>query len=401
MAITQLPPLSLYIHFPWCVQKCPYCDFNSHKVKQSIPESEYIDALISDLEQELPTIWGRSLTSIFIGGGTPSLMSVKGMKRLLSAVRALLPFIDIEITMEANPGTVEADKFDGFFDAGVNRISIGVQSFNDEFLSTLGRIHQADEAIKTFEIARNAGFKNINLDLMYALPNQSIQQAVDDLKIATNLNPEHLSWYQLTLEPNTAFFQNPPGNMANDDLLADISEQGLKFLQSKNYQRYEVSAFNLSGEFPSWHNTNYWQFGDYVGIGAGAHGKITRADTQQIIRTSKRRNPKDYLNKQKAFIDQTKILQKQDLPLEFMMNTMRLKDGVNEDLFFQTTGILLSQINHAVEKCIKRGLLDRDNNIIKPTETGFRFLNEILTEFMPENFSGLDQASRIKITELT
>ena len=401
MTISQLPPLSLYIHFPWCVQKCPYCDFNSHAVKQAIPEAEYIDALLEDLEQQLPMVWGRSITGIFIGGGTPSLMSVNAMDKLLCGIRARLPFMsDIEVTMEANPGTVEADKFKGYFDTGINRISIGVQSFNDGFLKVLGRIHQADEAKRAFQVAREVGFENINIDLMYALPGQSIAQALDDLKIATNLKPEHLSWYQLTLEPNTAFHHNPPDKMANDDLLADISEQGLCYLLNRNYQRYEVSAFNLAGKYPSWHNTNYWQFGDYIGIGAGAHGKITRADTQQIIRTSKRRSPKDYLNPEKPYIDNERILQQHELPLEFMLNAMRLKDGINEDLFFQTTGLLLSQIKHAVEKCISRGLIVKENKNIRPTETGFRFLNEILSEFMDDNFPELKQGKRIAIKEL-
>lgn len=399
--ISQLPPLSLYIHFPWCVQKCPYCDFNSHAVKQSIPEADYIDSLLLDLEQELPAIWGRSITSIFIGGGTPSLLSVRGMDRLLSGVRARLPFLaDTEVTMEANPGTVEADKFKGFFNAGINRISIGVQSFNDDFLLTLGRIHHSDEAKKAFEIARNAGFNNINIDLMYALPNQSIQQAISDLEIATNLKPEHLSWYQLTLEPNTEFHHRPPNNMASDDKLADISEQGLDFLQNKNYQRYEVSAFSLSGNNQSWHNTNYWQFGDYIGIGAGAHGKITRADTQQIVRTSKKRSPKDYLNKDKSFINKTRILQPQELPLEFMLNAMRFKKGINEELFFQTTGLLLVEIQHVIDKCITRGLLTHDNKTIRPTKTGFNFLNEILSEFTEENFPKLNKHEKIVIKEI-
>ncbi len=401
MAITQLPPLSLYIHFPWCVQKCPYCDFNSHAIKQGIPESDYINALIQDLEQQLPTIWGRSISSIFIGGGTPSLLSVSAIDQLLSAIRARLPFLaDTEVTMEANPGTVEAEKFKGFFDAGVNRISIGVQSFNDQFLSTLGRIHQADEAISAFEIARNAGFKNINIDLMYALPNQSIEQALSDLNIATKLSPEHLSWYQLTLEPNTEFHHKPPKNMANDDLLADISEQGLTFLQQQNYHRYEVSAFSRSNDYISQHNLNYWRFGDYLGIGAGAHSKITRADTQQITRINKRKSPKDYLNKDKTFIDKTRILEHQELPLEFMLNAMRLKNGVDENLFFETTGLLLSQINHALEKCYQRGLLINKEKIIQPTEIGFQFLNEILNEFMDENFPKLNQQQQIKITEV-
>lgn len=401
MAITQLPPLSLYVHFPWCVQKCPYCDFNSHSIKQTIPEKEYIEALLEDLDQELPAVWGRSITSIFIGGGTPSLMSVSAMDHLLSGIRARLPFLsDMEITMEANPGTVEAEKFRGFFNAGVNRISIGVQSFNNNFLKVLGRIHQADEAKNAFQIARDSGFKNINIDLMYALPGQSIDQALNDLQIATDLLPEHLSWYQLTLEPNTAFHRNPPAKMADDDRLADISEQGLSYLLSKNYQRYEVSAFSLSGHHPSWHNTNYWQFGDYLGIGAGAHGKITRADTQQIIRTSKRRSPKDYLKIEKSFIDNERILQQQELPLEFMLNAMRLKNGVSEDLFFQTTGLLLSQVNHAIEKCIARGLIIKENKSIRPTKTGFQFLNEILSEFMDDNFPVLKQGNRIIIKEL-
>jgi len=401
MAITQLPPLSLYIHFPWCVQKCPYCDFNSHSVKNKIPETKYIDALLLDLEQELPKIWGRQLTSIFIGGGTPSLMNVESMDRLLSGIRARLPFLaDTEVTMEANPGTVEADKFLGFYQAGINRISIGVQSFDDQFLSSLGRIHSSNEAVNAFEIARNAGFKNINLDLMYALPNQTISQAMDDLTIATKLKPEHLSWYQLTLEPNTAFHHRPPKLMPDDDLLADISEAGLDFLQQQNYQRYEISAFSFNGQHNSWHNTNYWQFGDYLGIGAGAHGKITRADTQQITRTSKYRSPKDFLDQQKPFIAQNKIIKPQELPIEFMMNAMRLKNGVEQGLFFQTTGLLLSQIQHAVKQCEQRGLLVKTNNQIKPTETGFKFLNDILSEFMEENFPKLSKQERIVIKEV-
>jgi len=401
MAITQLPPLSLYIHFPWCVQKCPYCDFNSHAVKNFIPEAEYIDALLSDLDQELPSIWGRSLTSIFIGGGTPSLISVHGIDRLLSGIRARLPFLaDTEVTMEANPGTVEAEKFNGFYQAGINRISIGAQSFNDQFLSVLGRIHKADEAKKAFDIARNAGFKNINIDLMFALPNQSVQQAIDDLKVAVELQPEHLSWYQLTLEPNTEFYRHPPKQMADDDQLADISEQGLAFLAEHQFERYEISAFSKHGQSECWHNTNYWQFGDYLGIGAGAHGKITRADTQQIIRTSKRRSPKNYLDSKTSFIDKIRILEPQELPLEFMMNLLRLKNGFNQDLFFQTTGLLFSQIETVVEKCVKKGWLKRELNIIQTTETGYRFLNDILAEFLDDNFAKLRTKETIKIKQV-
>jgi len=402
MAITQLPPLSLYVHFPWCVKKCPYCDFNSHAVKDSIPEADYIDALIEDLERELPSVWGRAITSIFIGGGTPSLMSVEAVDRLLSAIRARLPFLaDIEITMEANPGVVEANKFKGYFDSGVNRISIGVQSFDDQFLLGLGRIHSGSESQRAFEIARDAGFKNINIDLMYALPKQSVEQAMSDLELAIKLKPEHISWYQLTLEPNTVFHHKPPSHMATPDHLADIEEQGLALLSEENYQRYEVSAFSLAGEYPAWHNTNYWQFGDYLGIGAGAHGKITRADTQQIARTTKRRSPKDYLNKKKSSKDQSRIVKPEELPLEFMMNAMRLKNGVDEDSFYQTTGILLSQIDKPLKKCVDRGLLVLKENKLYPSEIGFQFLNEILSEFTDDRFKHLSEQNKIKITEIT
>jgi putative oxygen-independent coproporphyrinogen III oxidase len=401
MSITQLPPLSLYIHFPWCVQKCPYCDFNSHTAKQNMSDIDYVDALLDDLEQELPSVWGRSITSIFIGGGTPSLMSVAAMDKLLSGVRARLPFLsDIEVTMEANPGTVEAEKFSGFLGAGINRISIGVQSFNDKHLKILGRIHHADEAKRAFEIARNAGCNNINLDLMYALPDQTIDQALSDLQIATALAPDHLSWYQLTLEPNTPFYHQPPQQMASDDHLADIGELGLKYLANHDYQRYEVSAFSRSGQYPAWHNSNYWQFGDYIGIGAGAHGKITRADTQQIIRTSKRRNPKDYLNSSKSYIDNTRILTQQELPLEFMMNAMRLNNGVDENLFFQTTGLLFSHLSPAINRCVDRGLMIHQNSKIYPSKTGFRFLNELLSEFSEQNFPKLNSLTTINIKAL-
>ena len=401
MAITQLPPLSLYVHIPWCVKKCPYCDFNSHLAQSTIPEDAYIKALLEDLDEELPRIWGRAITSIFIGGGTPSLLSAKAINKLLSGIRARLPFLaDTEVTMEANPGTVEAYKFEGFLDAGINRISLGVQSFNNQFLSTLGRIHNADEALQAFEIARKSGFSNINIDLMYGLPGQSISQPMEDLEIALELNPENLSLYQLTLEPNTTFHHQPPKNMADDDHLADISEQGLRLLEKYDFQRYEVSAFSRGGKQSCWHNTNYWQFGDYVGIGAGAHGKITRADTQQIIRTSKRRNPKDYLKESRSFVDNDREIQTQELPLEFMLNAMRLKNGVPKDLFYQSTGLLLAQIDHAIQKCISRGLLIENETHILPSVLGFRFLNDILNEFSDEAFPKLKNSSNIAIKQL-
>ncbi|MFT6733142.1 MAG: putative oxygen-independent coproporphyrinogen III oxidase [Polaribacter sp.] len=401
MNITYLPPLTLYIHYPWCVQKCPYCDFNSHglnhKANQSLSEDDYIDALLKDLEDELPKVWGRSISAIFIGGGTPSLMSVKSMDRLLSGVRARLPFLsEIEITMEANPGTVEANKFAGFFEAGVNRISIGIQSFENEFLNTLGRIHNGNDAHQAFQIARDAGFKNINVDLMYALPNQSIKQAMQDLQTAIDLKPEHISWYQLTLEPNTAFHHSPPKNMADDDHTADISEKGLALLQEHQYQRYEVSAFSKEGNFSCWHNTNYWQFGDYLGIGAGAHGKITRADTQKITRTSKKRSPKDYLNIEKPFIDQENELSAQQMPFEFMLNALRLVDGVEAKSFFERTGITNNIIENVLDNLRKKELVTNNKDTIQTTTLGFQYLNEVLSEFADENFSTLNKKNKFK-----
>jgi putative oxygen-independent coproporphyrinogen III oxidase len=401
MAITSLPPLSLYIHTPWCVQKCPYCDFNSHQQKQTkLPESAYVDRLLFDLEQEMPSVWGRQLTSIFIGGGTPSLFSPESFDRLLSGIRALLPFqSDIEITMEANPGTVEAEKFKGFFQAGINRISIGVQSFNNQHLKVLGRIHDSNEASRAFYIAREAGFKNINLDLMYALPEQTVSQAVEDLEQAIALKPEHLSWYQLTLEPNTLFYHQPP-SLPNDDLMIDIAEKGLEVLIANNYQRYEVSAYSLAGKKPSQHNLNYWQFGDYLGIGAGAHQKITRADTQTICRKSKRRSPKNYLDLELSVTDSEKTIAQQELPFEFMLNVLRLKNGVPQSLFFETTGILLSQLENVLQKAESKQLICRENQQIKATELGFQFLNELLEMFLPDNFPQLKSDNQISIKAL-
>ncbi len=400
MAITQLPPLSLYVHTPWCVQKCPYCDFNSHQLKEDIPEEEYINRLLFDLEQELPSVWGRQLTSIFIGGGTPSLFSPESIDKLICGIRALLPFhSDMEITMEANPGTVEANNFIGFRKAGINRISLGVQSFNDSFLKSLGRIHNAHEAEKAFSIARKAGFDNINIDLMYALPGQSVTQAIDDLRKAVSLSPEHLSWYQLTLEPNTYFYQYPPP-LPNDDLIIDMSEQGLNWLEKNHYSRYEVSAFSRSNSYPSQHNLNYWQFGDYLGIGAGAHQKITRADNQTIVRKSKYRNPKDYLNQEKETTVKSHEIRKEELPLEFMMNALRLKQGVSEELFFNTTGLLIGQLQKSLVEAESRELLIRENNNIRASEKGYQFLNELLQIFMPENYPELAEEKTIAIKSI-
>jgi len=395
MSFTQLPPLSLYVHTPWCVQKCPYCDFNSHQLKQSIPEEDYIDRLLFDLEQELPSVWGRQLYSIFIGGGTPSLFSPQSIDRLLCGIRALLPFnADMEITMEANPGTVDAENFSGFFDAGVNRLSLGVQSFDDQKLKALGRIHDGQQAEKALTIARAAGFKNINLDLMYALPQQSMAQAMADLEHAIALQPQHLSWYQLTLEPNTPFHHRPP-SVPDLDLTADIGESGLEILAQNDYTQYEISAFSQAENSPSQHNINYWQFGDYLGIGAGAHQKISRADRQTITRKSKRRNPKDYLNPELAPTDQQRVLTQDSLPLEFMMNALRLRSGFERELFFANTGILITQIETALTKAEQQGLLQRHGNRIKTSDKGYRFLNELLDCFMPENFPELADSQKI------
>ncbi len=397
MTITQLPPLSLYIHIPWCVRKCPYCDFNSHEFQQPIPEDDYIDRLLFDLEQEIPNVWGRKIVSIFIGGGTPSLLSPKSVERLLSSIRALLAFqSDIEITMEANPGTFEAEKFSGFRQAGINRLSIGVQSFSNLFLEKLGRIHNASEAKEAFAIARNAGFDNINLDLMYALPGQSTEQSMQDLEQAIQLSPEHISWYQLTLEPNTYFYRYPPV-LPDDEQITTTSESGIHLLEENGYQQYEVSAYSKNSTRQSQHNLNYWQFGDYLGIGAGAHQKITRADTQTITRKSKHRQPKNYLNTEKSVIASEKELCRNELPLEFMMNALRLKDGVEQPLFFNHTGLLLGDIEKQLKLAEENKMISRENNQIKTTQQGYHFLNEVLELFMPENFKKLESTDKISV----
>lgn len=385
---------------PWCVQKCPYCDFNSHQQKTAIDEQAYIDRLLYDLEQELPKVWGRPLFSIFIGGGTPSLFSSESIDFLLARIRALLPFnSEMEITMEANPGTAEANKFKGYRQAGVNRLSLGVQSFNNRHLKLLGRIHDAQEAVEAFHMARAAGFEKINLDLMYALPEQSLPEALNDLKQAIALSPEHLSWYQLTLEPNTPFYQNPP-SLPDDDSSIDIAEAGLKLLSQQDYQRYEVSAFSRHDRYPSLHNLNYWLFGDYLGIGAGAHQKITRCDEQTITRTSKLRHPKDYLDPQKKLVSQAQLISQHELPIEFMMNALRLKGGFDSKLFFQTTGLMLGALEKRLKLAEQKALLKREDDRIIPTDLGYQYLNELLELFMPEYFSLQQPQNQINIKSL-
>ena len=375
-----LPPLSLYIHIPWCVQKCPYCDFNSHTAGD-IPEDEYTQALINDLDQELDFVQGRPLQSIFFGGGTPSLFSGNAIGRILDAAAKRLNFAsDIEITLEANPGTAEQRRFSDYFAAGVNRLSIGVQSFNTQHLKALGRIHDGDEAANAFTMAQRAGFDNINLDLMHGLPEQSAEQAASDLQRAIALGPSHLSWYQLTIEPNTPFYHQPPPLPPDDDL-AEIQDAGIDLLSAHGFQQYEVSAY-CREQRRARHNINYWQFGDYLGIGAGAHGKLTLLDQQQIIRRRKTRVPYHYMQSDSPLAGESR-LDADDLLIEFLMNSLRLNDGFRIEDFSRYTG--LDYLSHAAdfEAQAKRGLLHIANGQIRTTELGQRFLNSLLEVFNP------------------
>jgi putative oxygen-independent coproporphyrinogen III oxidase len=378
-----LPPLSLYIHIPWCVRKCPYCDFNSHEARGDVPEAAYADALIRDLEMSLPLIWGRKVYSVFIGGGTPSLFSAQAMDRILGAVRMLLPLdVNAEITLEANPGTVEADKFKGFRDAGVNRLSLGIQSFNETHLQALGRIHNADEARRAVDIAQHH-FDNINLDLMYALPQQTLEQAEQDVRIALEYAPQHLSCYHLTLEPNTLFHRYPP-SLPDDDASSEMQQRIEALLAEHGYQHYETSAFAQPRK-QSRHNVNYWQFGDYLGIGAGAHSKISSHDT--VLRQARYKQPQAYLEQvAKAAPVQTESkLTRDDLCFEFMMNALRLNNGFAVELFTERTSLPLLLIRRELEQAEQRGLLMRDLQHIAPTELGRRFLNDLLGMFLKEN----------------
>lgn len=381
MSQLSLPPLSLYLHVPWCVRKCPYCDFNSHKAQRELPEAAYVEAVKQDLEQSLEWAQGRQLESIFIGGGTPSLFSARAIGDMLSAAERQLGFVDdIEITMEANPGTVEQDKFTGFRQAGVNRLSIGVQSFSDLHLQQLGRIHGGDEARNAVSVARRAGFDNLNLDLMHGLPQQTPIDAEQDLKIAIDLGPEHLSWYQLTIEPNTEFYSRPP-TLPIDDQLADIQDRGEALLSQAGFQQYEVSAF-ARGQKRARHNLNYWQYGDYLGLGAGAHGKITMAARQQIVRPHKTRLPEHYMDESKAFTAAERIVKPDEMALEFMMNALRLVDGVAIQQFERYSGLNWSEVEEPIRELQARGLMVKSADRIATTRLGQRYLNEVLAAFM-------------------
>jgi oxygen-independent coproporphyrinogen-3 oxidase len=376
----RTPPLSLYIHIPWCVRKCPYCDFNSH-AGQPVEEA-YVEALVADLATETGKVSERPLGSIFFGGGTPSLFSSAAISRILDAVRAQLPFADdIEITLEANPGTVDAGHFAGYRAAGVNRLSIGVQSLDDIMLQRLGRIHTASEAREAFHIARAAGFDNINLDLMYGLPGQSPGMAMDDLRQAIALGPEHLSWYQLTLEPNTAFHAMPPPAIPDDEMLGEIAESGVHLLAGEGYAQYEVSAY-ASGGHRCRHNLNYWQFGDYIGIGAGAHGKLT-VTGEGIVRRRKQRHPRRYMETALAgnALSGEQRLQDDDLLMEFMLNVLRLNEGVPATWFEHRTGLALAAIGQRLALARSQGLIEEDASLIRPTSMGRQYLNDLLLLF--------------------
>ncbi|TWI58386.1 oxygen-independent coproporphyrinogen-3 oxidase [Pseudomonas duriflava] len=377
-----MPPLAAYIHIPWCVRKCPYCDFNSHAAGPELPEEAYVDALLADLESDLEHVHGRSLTSIFFGGGTPSLFSAKALDRLLTGVEQRIPFVrDIEITLEANPGTFEQEKFAAYRRLGINRLSIGIQSFQEAKLKALGRIHGRDETVRAADMARQAGFDNFNLDLMHGLPDQSVDDALADLEQAIALAPTHLSWYQLTMEPNTVFWSKPP-ELPEDDTLWDIQEAGQARLADAGYCQYETSAYAQTGR-QARHNLNYWTFGDFLGIGAGAHAKLSRPDGQ-IIRTWKTRLPKDYLDPTKRFQAGERNLEPADLPFEFMMNVLRLVEGVPAELYSQRTGQLLDELNTALTQARDQGLLVRDPQRLAPTAKGQLFLNDLLQHFLPD-----------------
>ncbi|RRW72562.1 radical SAM family heme chaperone HemW [Pantoea dispersa] len=374
----ELPPLSLYIHIPWCVQKCPYCDFNSHALKGEVPHSEYVQHLLHDLDQDLPLTAGREVRTIFIGGGTPSLLSSEAMQQLMDGVRARLPLAaDAEITMEANPGTVEADRFSGYQRAGINRISIGVQSFSPQKLTRLGRIHGPDEARRAAQLADGLGLRSFNLDLMHGLPDQSLEEALDDLRQAIALNPPHLSWYQLTIEPNTLFGSRPPV-LPDDDALWDIFEQGHQLLSAAGYQQYETSAYAKPG-YRCEHNLNYWRFGDYLGIGCGAHGKLTQPDGR-IVRTVKIRHPRGFMKGN--YLDKQHDVPDEDKPFEFFMNRFRLLEAAPRADFQRYTGLEEAVIRPQIDAAIAAGYVQEQPEHWQITEKGKLFLNSLLELFM-------------------
>jgi oxygen-independent coproporphyrinogen-3 oxidase len=382
---SSLPPLGLYIHLPWCVRKCPYCDFNSHELREALPEARYIDALLEDLEQELPRVWGRRIESVFIGGGTPSLFSAAAVERLLGGLRARIPMRPaLEVTLEANPGAAERGRFDELRGAGISRLSIGVQSFDDQCLERLGRIHNAQEAIRALDAAHAAGFENINIDLMFGLPGQHLDGGMKDLRTALALAPTHVSFYQLTIEPNTLFHYQPPA-LPDEDLTWEMQIQGQGLLAEHGYTQYEVSAYAKSNRRCE-HNMNYWQFGDYLGIGAGAHGKCTCAATQSIHRYWKHRQPRHYMACVGAgrAIAGDRSLDAQEATFEFMLNALRLTAGFDVALFSERTGLPERALEPQVTELVDRELLwRRDGRIGATSSLGQRFLDDVVSNFLP------------------
>ena len=380
--LTTLPPLALYVHFPWCVRKCPYCDFNSHERRGAIPEAQYVDALVADLEHALPLVWGRQVHTVFIGGGTPSLLSGGGLDRLLSDVRALLPLdADAEITLEANPGTFEAEKFAQFRASGVNRLSVGIQSFNEAHLKALGRIHDAAEARRAVEIAAR-NFDNFNLDLMFALPRQTLDECRADIETALSFAPPHLSLYHLTLEPNTLFAKFPPA-LPDDDASADMQDWIHERTVAAGYERYEVSAY-AKPHRQCKHNLNYWRFGDYLGIGAGAHTKLSFPN--RIVRQARYKHPATFIEAARAGspVQEEHEVGARDLPFEFMLNALRLAEGFPVHRFIERTGLPLTSIEPALQEAERRGLIARDYEKIAPTPLGQRFLNDLQALFLQD-----------------
>lgn len=380
MIVEEKIPLSLYVHIPWCLKKCPYCDFNSYPTPYLLPEKEYLTALLMDLKISLATISNRELHSIYIGGGTPTLLSPQAIAGFLNNITSLINCKkNIEITIEANPGTINKKNLHDLHTAGINRLSIGIQSLQNEKLKLLGRIHNKNKAINAVKTAQAAGFSNINIDLIYGLPNQTVKDAIYDIQTALSLNPTHLSWYQLTIEPNTGFYKNPP-ELPDENALHDIEKHGQQIIKQNGFNQYEISAYctgevSSPSKFQCQHNLNYWQFGDYIGIGAGAHSKITH---NNVIRTSKYRSPEIYMEK---FIEAKKILTQKDLILEFMMNTLRLNKPIPVKLFASRTGLGIDAIKNNLSRAQKQGFIKWDDNKITVTTLGRKFLNKLLMTF--------------------
>jgi putative oxygen-independent coproporphyrinogen III oxidase len=377
-------PLSLYVHIPWCIRKCPYCDFNSHKSPSTLPEDHYVASLLSDLKQDLQRFPSRTIDSIFIGGGTPSLFSASAFESLFGELRTLLAFAsDIEITLEANPGTVEQKRFKDYRSLGINRLSLGIQSFNPIHLKNLGRIHDEKQAHHAIDTARNAGFDNINIDVMHGLPQQTVAEGLEDLKTAIAHQPEHLSWYQLTIEPNTVFYKQRPTLPSEED--ADTLEtEGFALLAEHQFHRYEISAF-CRDNTPSRHNLNYWLFGDYFGIGAGAHGKITLDNHFRVVRTRKQRQPKDYLDTGKPFLASTEPVTPMDLIFEFMLNTSRLEQAIPHTLFTERTGLGLDSLIPLLKKAAEKELITLCDTGWQITPFGRRYTNDLQALFLPDD----------------